>query len=98
MADEGRHSDRWIGLLGRALQVGMLIGLLLGLCPALILEGFMIGRSPVLAMSTSTLQRRGNVSEPTTVARTRRPAVIPIVSCATARSNCALILYLHVMW
>ena len=97
MTDERRHSDRWIGLLGGALQVGMLIGLLLGLRPALILEGFMIGRSPVLAVSAATLQRWGNVSEPATVARARRPAVIPIVSCATARSHCALILYLHVM-
>ena len=96
VTDEWWHPNRWIGVFGGALQVGMLIGLLLSLRPALILEGFMIGRSAVLAVSSSTLRRWGNVSEPATVARTRRPAIVPIVSRASSRFHCAFVLYLHV--
>ena len=98
VAYEWRHPYRWIGLFSGALQFGMLIGLFLSLRPSLILEGFVIGRSSVLAVSAATLRRWGNVSEPATVAGARRPAVIPIVSCATARFHCAFLLYLHVMW
>ena len=98
VTDEWRHPNRWIGVFGGALQVGMLIGLLLSLRTALILEGFMIVLSAVLSMSAATPWRWGNVSEPATVAGARRTAIISVISRAAARFHCTFLLYLHVRW